>query len=250
MRRFFQILGIVLLTLLVVTIVSSTYLLATRGPKKRAQASMQSSAQVEVTDDKWVVFSPRNIKPTTGVILYPGTLVSPKAYAEPVHAIAAEGYLVAVVPMPMGMAVLGTYRAEAVQEAFPEISNWVVAGHSQGGSYAMRYAIEKTDVVNGLILWAARPIENDDLSGRQLPVLSINASLDSRRSPEILDGIKLRLPADAEHVFIEGGTHEYFGDYVDELDAEIAEKSISHDEQTAIIVQETIEFLARISSAR
>lgn len=250
MQRFFRILGGVVLAALVLVIASSSYFLASRRPRERAQVAMQSSDRVEVTSDRWEVFSPRDTNPTTGLIIYPGSFVDPKAYAEPAHAIATDGYLVFIVPMPLGLSVLGPNRVASVQEAYPDVSNWVIAGHSQGGSYATRYSVKKPDAVDGLLLWAARPIGADDLSDRVLAVLSINGSLDPRRSLESLKDIEMRLPADAEHVNIEGGTHEYFGDYVDELDADIADKAISQDEQTAIIVQATVGFLMRVSGSQ
>jgi len=52
------------------------------------------------------------------------------------------------------------------------------------------------------------------------------------------------------HLDIEGGTHEYFGDYVSKLDDAIAEKAISHDRQTEIVVQSTVEFLAGVPDDR
>jgi len=247
MQKVLRILGVVVLVALVLVIVSSAYFLASRGPRDMALAAMRSSDLVEVTSDQWDVFSPRDTNPTTGLIIYPGSFVNSKAYAEPAHEIAANGYLVVIVPMPLGLSVLGPNRAVAVQEAHPDISNWVIAGHSQGGSYAMRYSVERPDAVDGLILWAARPVGNDDLSDSDLPVLSINGSLDPRRSPDILEEIKMRLPAGAEHINIVGGTHEYFGDYVDELNADIADEAISHDEQMAIIVRATLQFLAQVS---
>ena len=248
MKRLLRILGLILLVLLLLNAAVIAYFITSRGPKERAQTALQTTGQVEVTSGEWQIFAPRNTTPTTGLIFYPGTFVNPKAYAEPAYTMAAAGYLVVVVPMPLGMAFLAPNRAATVQAAFPDIEKWVIGGHSQGGSYAIRYAFANPDEVDGLILWAGRPLGNDDLSGRNLPVLSINGSLDPRRSPEILAEIEARLPADAKHINIDGGTHEYFGDYAGELDEEVIEKAITQDKQTEIIIEESVDFLATVSA--
>ena len=59
-------------------------------------------------------FKPASGTPTEGLIFYPGANVDERAYSKICHAIAAAGYLVALVPMPDYLAIYGKNRADAV----------------------------------------------------------------------------------------------------------------------------------------
>lgn len=124
---------------------------STAEPMPEALAALQSTDEVKVTTDEWLVFTPKQATPTTGFIFYPGGLVEPRAYAPPAHAIAAEGYQVVIVPMPLNLAVFGSGKATDVIEAFPEIEHWVIGGHSLGGTMASQYAEQNPGNVSGLV---------------------------------------------------------------------------------------------------
>ena len=51
-----------------------------------------------------------------------------------------SGYLVAVIPMPLNLAILGISKADGPIGAHPEITRWAIGGHSLGGSMAAQYA--------------------------------------------------------------------------------------------------------------
>ena len=85
-------------------------------------------------------FDPLITEPTTGLIFYPGGKVDARAYAPAAHAIAAQGYLVVITPMPLNLAVFGVDRAADVVKAFPSIKHWAIGGHSLGGSMAASFA--------------------------------------------------------------------------------------------------------------
>jgi len=76
------------------------------GPMPEALDALQSDSQVQVTEDGWIVFQPSGTQPDSGLILYPGGRVDPRAYAPIARAIAEQGYLVVIVPMPLNLAVL------------------------------------------------------------------------------------------------------------------------------------------------
>jgi len=94
---------------------------------------------------------PTGIAPTTGFVFYPGGECDERGYAELLRAIAAQGYLVVLVPMPLQLAVLAPDRAEEVIAAFPDIESWAIGGHSLGGSIALRVAVSEPEV-RGLVL--------------------------------------------------------------------------------------------------
>ncbi len=240
-----KITGIILCIALVFLASAIGYFIQSRKPGPKAQVALQSSDLVDVSFNDWLVFSPVETLPSTGLILYPGTFVDPGAYAEPAHAIAKQGYLVVLVPVPLSMASLAPDRAAKVQLAYPEIDTWVIGGHSQGAAGASRYVFRNPEAADGLLLWVGRTLGNDDLSDRDIPVMSLHGTLDRRRPPEVMAEIKLRYPPHTEYIAIEGGNHIYFGDYSPE-DSEPA--TISHDEQTEIIVENSVAFLASITA--
>src|SRR5688572_22986581 len=102
------------------------------APEAPALAALASDPVVDVEQGRWLVFTPIITTPTTGLIFYPGGRVDPRAYAPAARAIAAEGYLVVIVPMPLNLAVLAPHRAAEVIAAYPGVTAWAVGGHSLG----------------------------------------------------------------------------------------------------------------------
>jgi hypothetical protein len=168
---------------------------------------------VNVRNEQWLVFAPVGSMPDTGLILYPGGKVDPRAYAAAAREIARAGYMVAIVPMPLSLAVLGPNRATEVIAAFPEVRSWAIGGHSLGGAMAARFAHRNPDVVEGLVLWAAYPPSGDDLSERDLKVVSIYGTRDGLATEAEIDASRSLLPPTTRWVSIEGGNHAQFGAY-------------------------------------
>jgi dienelactone hydrolase len=186
---------------------------ATAQPMSEATAALQDSASVDVQSGEYLVFSPVDSQPTTGLIIYPGGRVDYRAYAPLANQIAQAGYLVVIVPMPFNLAVFGIDRADGVIAAYPSIEVWAIAGHSLGGSMAAHYVFTHPGEIAGLVLWASYPAESDDLSGFDLVVTSIYGSNDGLATPEkVLAAVPL-LPADTTWVEIVGGNHAQFGWY-------------------------------------
>jgi len=84
------------------------------APMPEALAAVQSDGSVLVDTEPWLVFQPAEGQASTGLILYPGARVDPRAYAPVARAIAEKGYLVVIVPMPLNLAVLGADQAAEV----------------------------------------------------------------------------------------------------------------------------------------
>ena len=81
-----------------------------RPPLPEALAALESSDLVEVSLDPWLTFTPTG-EVTTGLIFYPGGRIDPRGYANMMHCIAEEGYLVIVPSMPINMAIFDTNKA-------------------------------------------------------------------------------------------------------------------------------------------
>ena len=236
---------VILILLVVVSVGFVAYTrLKTAGPEPEALAAMESTADVEVTTGDWLVFAPRDVEPTTGLIIYPGGLVDPRAYAPQARDIAAHGYLVVIVPMPFNLAVLGSGKGADVIAAYPSIEAWAIGGHSLGGAMGSRFARQNPTNISGLALWAAYPSGSDDLSDSDLAVASVFGTLDGLATTDEIEASAALLPPDTAFVPIEGGNHAQFGWYGPQSGDNPA--SISHAEQQAQIVAATAALLERM----
>ncbi|MFN2215017.1 MAG: alpha/beta hydrolase [Anaerolineales bacterium] len=214
------------------------------GPMPQALTAIQSSAEVRVGEDPWLVFQPMHGKIDTGLIIYPGGRVDPRSYAPAAHALAEDGYLVIIPAMPFNLAVFGWQKAGQVINEYPTISNWVISGHSLGGTMAAKYAISDPDQIDGIILWAAYPASSDDLSASSLESMSIYATDDGLISNQEIDESRKLMPENTSWVKIDGGNHSQFGWYGDQPGDNPA--SISREIQQQIIIESTKDLLTRI----
>ena len=215
-------------------------------PMPEALAVMQSDSQVIVTTDPWITFQPAEQTATTGLIIYPGGRVDPRAYAPLAHAIASQGYLVVIVPMPLNLAVFGSGRAASVIEAYPDIQNWVIAGHSLGGSMAALYADKYGDQISGLSLWASYPASSNDLSDSNIQVSSIYGTKDGLATKDKIDASRELLPSDTTWVPIDGGNHAQFGWYGAQSGDNPA--AISRQDQQEQILKAVLDLLHSVAS--
>lgn len=209
-----------------------------------AQAAQASTAQVQFqVENDWLVFKP--VTPTiTGFIFYPGGKVPAAGYAPAAQAIAAQGYLVVIPPMPLNLAFFAPDRAADVQAAHPEIARWAIGGHSLGGSMAAQYAAQHPGAVQGLVFWAS--YSASDLAAQtELPVVSIYGSRESGRASFTSAKNRALLPPDVTFVPIEGGNHEQFGYYTGQ--ANDPTPTIARADQQAQTVTATVALLARIA---
>jgi pimeloyl-ACP methyl ester carboxylesterase len=217
----------------------------TPSPMPEGLVAMQSDSQVEVITDRWLIFRPVNQEPRTGLILYPGGRVDSRSYAPAARAIAAEGYLVIIVPMPLNLAVFGADKASEVIAAFPRTDHWGVGGHSLGGAMAARFAHGHPSEVEGLVLWAAYPDVSNDLTASDLAVTSIYGTLDGLATQDKIASSRSLLPSETQWVAIEGGNHAQFGWYGPQSGDNAA--TISPEAQQQQIVEATVRLLRYLS---
>jgi len=205
---------IVLAALLVITLLGLTLWSATGTYPARdvALAALESSEGVTVTQEDWITFTPDQ-QAEVGVVFYPGGLVEPAAYAPVLKKIAGENALVVITPMPLNLAILKTGAANAVIDAYPEITTWILAGHSLGGASAGIYVENNPGKVDALVLWDSFPPDSADLSDNELAVLSIYGTTDGFPNTDNFDDKRRLLPSTTEFVAIEGASHAQFGDY-------------------------------------
>ena len=208
--------------------------------KMVALSALESTDRVTITQDKWIVFEPVE-ETEIGLIFYPGGLVEPTAYAPILHQIAENGVLVIITPMPLNLAIFNTGAANAVIDAYPYISTWILAGHSLGGASAAIFAENNPNRIDAIVLWDSYPADSADLSDNNISVISIFGTTNNFPNTENFDDKKHLLPADAIFIGIEGANHAQFGDYGPQKGDVVASMSLADQhEQVAEIMLDFI----------
>jgi len=208
-----KIIGISVIVIIVGLVSFTTiWILNTLDPMDEALTALTSDDNVNVETDPWLTFSPKNATPSTAIIFYPGAKIDPESYSILAKSIAIEGYLIIIAPMPLNLAILGVNIANEIITEFPAIDNWIMAGHSLGGSMAAKFSYENPSLIQGLILLASYPAESNDLSDMNITCLSIYGEFDTVLSQNIPSTAPL-LPENHTIYEIAGGNHAYFGYY-------------------------------------
>ena len=177
---------------------------------------LNNDSEVKVTTDRWLVFESSNSIKNVGFIIYPGGRVDYRSYAPLARAIAKEGFLTIIAPMPLNLAVFGANVANDIINSYPQISTWAIGGHSLGGTMAAQFAYENPQKIAGLILWAAYPASGNNMSNYSFLVTTVYGSNDGLVSTsQIQNSLKL-LPPSTIQVEIAGGNHAQFGWYGDQ----------------------------------
>ena len=208
------------------------------GPAPEALSALESDSQVTVTIDDFITFQPANLKPSTAFVFYPGGRVDARSYAAPLHAIAAQGFLVVLVPVRLNLAFFDINAANPVFAKYPQIKHWVAGGHSLGG-VASALFVKDHPQVEGIIFWASYPAD-DSLHNSNIKMLSIYGTNDMAGMAKF-DETKPLLTADAQYVVIDGGNHAQFGDYGPQPGDNAA--TISRADQQSQVVAAVISFL-------
>ncbi|HAJ70260.1 MAG TPA: hypothetical protein DCO62_03425 [Alkalibacterium sp.] len=162
-------------------------------------------------EEDWISVTPDNF--SDQIVLYSGGLVETAAYLPLAKDLSNEGYQVFIPDMPLNLAILNTDIIDEIKEANPSDKSWWLAGHSLGGASAAIYADDKADEIEGLILLAAYPSDENDLSETSLSVLSIIGSKDGVMNTEQYAETKDLLPNETTYTEIVGGNHSNFGTY-------------------------------------
>jgi pimeloyl-ACP methyl ester carboxylesterase len=173
-----------------------------------------------------------------GLIFICGSGVAAQAYAPLLRPIADAGHAVIIVKLPFRFAPLPSHKDEAVQRvhaamrAHPEVTRWVVAGHSLGGALAARVAQSRPPAVSALVLIGTTHPKEADLSSLSIPVTKIYGSNDGVAPAGRILANRHLLPAHTKWVEIRGGNHSQFGHYGHQLLD--GKAGISREEQQAV----------------
>lgn len=146
-----------------------------------------------------------------GFIFYPGGKVEYTAYEPLMYELASKGISCILLEMPFNLAVLNVNAAKKTMDLLPEIKQWLIGGHSLGGSMAATFFSNNVNQFEGLVLLGS--YSTSDLSSFNTKVLSIYGSLDNIMNRDKYEKYKVNLPNDFTEIVIEGGCHAYFGMY-------------------------------------
>ena len=188
-----------------------------------------ATASSGTTSEGWLTFGDPSSE--YGLVFYPGARVESDAYAPLLELLADQQVFCVLVDMPFNMAFFNIGAAGSIQEQYPEVAHWYLAGHSLGGAMAASYIANHADDWDGLVLLAA--YSTADLAQADLAVLTLVGSEDGVVDWDRLEECAANLPADAQTVVIEGGNHANFGSYgVQEGDGQATISSSTQQEET------------------
>lgn len=214
MKKVLKWIGIVVLALIIAG--SCGFIIWAESPSQPRQAALQalkSDAQVTVSDTgRYISFEPSAKPATTGFIFYPGGHVDYRAYAPILRLIAAQGYLVVLVPVRLNLAFFDIEAGAPALKDFPQIKTWATGGHSLGGVASALFAQNHPEI-RAVIFWASYPA-NDGLKNSGIRMLSIYGTQDGGLDHGAkIEQNKPLEPADTVFVVIPGANHGQFGDY-------------------------------------
>jgi hypothetical protein len=205
-----------------------------------AMSALESTDRVTIAQDGWIVCT-LGEETETGLIFYPGGLVEPTAYAPILRGIAEAGVLVVITPMPLNLAILDTGAANEVIDEYPQISTWILAGHSLGGASAAIFADNNPTRIDAIAFWDSYPPDSADLSDSAISALSIFGTTDNVPNADNFDDKRHLVPASTEFVGIEGASHAQSGDYGPQKGDVVA--SISLAEQHEKVAEIMLDFI-------
>jgi len=210
--RRIRITGWTALTSLLVTVVGFLTYFHIVFPAERSatlEVFRDDRVQVEASEAR-VIMSPTGDSLPRGILYFPGARVDPYSYLYPLADIAAAGTTVVVVDPLFNMALLDTRGVEELTMDFPDITGWVLAGHSLGGVKACMEASHPA--VTHLVLFAGYCA--NDISALDIQVLQVIGDRDGLLDDTLrLDAESLLPPGRHSTVTLVGVNHADFGTY-------------------------------------
>jgi pimeloyl-ACP methyl ester carboxylesterase len=221
------------------------------GATDTALQALASDSSVTVVDTPTqVALIPSADVGATGFLFQPGAKVDARAYVSALRPLALAGHVVVIAKQPLGIAFLATNAIDSARSEFPNVTKWVVGGHSLGGTVAALQAtgaqVQSSDSgsasvapIVGLVLFASYPAA--DMSNSNMPVLSLSGEKDGLSTPDAIAASKPNLPSSTTFIEIPGANHASFGDYGIQFGDGVATASLANSH--AAITKATLDFV-------
>lgn len=177
----------------------------------RAEDALKSSASIKVRCADWLTSFEPTVPSSLGYIFYPGGKVESKAYAPFCRALSEKGNPTYLVTMPYNLAFFDLNRATSLIEEHPNVTSWVLLGHSLGGAMAGSYAADHYSRLTGVVFLAA--YTPSDLSKTPLKSMTFYGSEDGVMNRNKYKEAYSWLSLNNKEVVIAGGNHASFGVY-------------------------------------
>lgn len=228
-----RMLFILLVLLLLIAGAGVLYLNIYEHPTEEALAAAQSMQ----SDDSSLWIPGRT---TRGYLLYPGGKVDERAYAPFAQMLSQGGDTVAIARMPFRLAILDPNRASEIMRAHPEVKDWVLIGHSLGGTAASMFAAEHPEQLLGLCFLASYPYR--DLSEAGLWCLSFLGAEDGVLDLGKYAEAQPYFPSGTKEILIPDGNHSNFGSYG--LQRGDTAVSLSAEAQQSLVAEGILSFVS------
>ena len=176
----------------------------------------------------------------TGFIIYPGGKVDEKAYSLLAKGLHEHGYTVAIAKAPLHLSIFNSNLAKPIIDHNPQIEQWVIIGHSLGGTSASIYVNEYPEKIKGLVFLGSYPYK--DLSKENILALSIMGSNDHVLNKKKAEKAKNYYPENTRYEVIQGGNHAGFGNYGPQKGDGVSEITVQ--EQQAQTINLILEYMS------
>lgn len=196
------------------------------------------------TEYGWVV-EPENFTQEYAVVFYQGAGVDSQAYLPLAGKIVQQGYTVHLIDAPFDIALFATKQTEKFFQT-QQPQNIIVMGHSLGGVFASRVALEKH--VSGLVLLSSYPDSKTDLAEQSIEVVSIKPTQDYVLNQQAWQSALVRLPEHTTVVEILGGNHAQFGQYGEQRGDGVSKITAEQQQEEVVLALE--EMIPRMSVAQ
>jgi len=210
--------------LLVWAVVAHVWLINSVRTQGVSEELLQSTQSVGVIEGPTgLEFRPAHPDGGSALIFICGSGVHAHAYAPLLRPIAEAGYPVFIVKLPYRFAPLAAHKDEVVgrtlhlMASHPEVSRWVVAGHSLGGALAGRVAQSTRGREVSFVLIGTTHPRDHDLSKLEVRITKVYATNDGIAPVDGVMANRRLLPATTAWVEIKGGNHSQFGHYGHQL---------------------------------
>ena len=192
---------------------------------------------VRELSDKAIAFVPS--KPIAGLVFYPGGKVQAESYAPLMTQCAQRGILCVLVRPPLNFPLFDVNAPDELRAQFPDVSTWLVGGHSLGGVAASAYLAGHKDDFADIVFLASYPAA--DLTGFEGGALSIIGTNDEVIDWKAYADAQSKLASNMQ-VEIPGGNHAHFGNYGEQAGDGIA--TITREEQQALTADAILELIS------